>query len=332
MSVVIPCRNQAATIRERIEALRASTYPNIEIVVVDGMSRDGTRAVIQRLMEIDPRIRMVDNPQKLSLFFYNLGALHAGGDYVLYVGTDEAISVDYISILMDAVERRTRIGCTGGDVHQIYDTREGRYIALAMESPFGMGFGSVKTRYNDRYTDVVGVPMFNRDMLAETGPFDETMGEYQVEDMAYRLRLKLRKILYIHAAKATHTVKGNIRTAFWQFVQHGYMRVYVTRKYRKVTTLRHIVPPAVVAWFAIGFPASYYYPGLFTFIYWSAIVYLISGFIMVGDHLSFWKRCNVLFSCVVIHIAYGIGYWLGVFEFMLFRRKEPRLSFQRRLG
>jgi len=48
LSVVIPCYNEVATISQLIDAVRASPYPDKEIIVVDDCSRDGTREKLQR--------------------------------------------------------------------------------------------------------------------------------------------------------------------------------------------------------------------------------------------------------------------------------------------
>lgn len=48
LSIVIPCYNEARTIRTIIDAVRASPYPDKEIIVVDDCSTDGTREVLER--------------------------------------------------------------------------------------------------------------------------------------------------------------------------------------------------------------------------------------------------------------------------------------------
>ena len=52
LSVVIPCYNEAATLRALVDAVRAAPYEPKEIIVVDDCSRDGTRDILER--EIAP--------------------------------------------------------------------------------------------------------------------------------------------------------------------------------------------------------------------------------------------------------------------------------------
>jgi glycosyltransferase involved in cell wall biosynthesis len=57
LSIVIPCYNEAKTIRTLIERVRASPYPSKEIIVVDDCSRDGTRDVLRT--QIEPMVDLI---------------------------------------------------------------------------------------------------------------------------------------------------------------------------------------------------------------------------------------------------------------------------------
>ena len=59
LSVVIPCYNELATIDAIIEAVRASPWSNIEIIIVDDCSKDGTREKLQREIEPSGRVDRV---------------------------------------------------------------------------------------------------------------------------------------------------------------------------------------------------------------------------------------------------------------------------------
>ena len=57
LSVVIPCFNERATIREIVDAVRASPYPDKEIIIVDDCSRDGTREYLKS--DIEPLVSKI---------------------------------------------------------------------------------------------------------------------------------------------------------------------------------------------------------------------------------------------------------------------------------
>jgi len=59
VSVVIPARNEASTIETVARSVLASSYPRLELIVVDDRSTDGTAAIVERLAAQDPRVRLV---------------------------------------------------------------------------------------------------------------------------------------------------------------------------------------------------------------------------------------------------------------------------------
>ena len=81
VSIVVPVRNEASFIERCVEALLAQDYEgDCEVVCVDGLSDDGTRAIIQDLAARDPRVRLVDNPRRITPAALNIGIAEARGD------------------------------------------------------------------------------------------------------------------------------------------------------------------------------------------------------------------------------------------------------------
>src|SRR5689334_19167843 len=103
VSVVIPCRNEAKAIRQTVKAILESEYPEVEVLVVDGMSEDGTREILKQLESEDPRVRMVDNPHRLTPYAFNLGVKNARGEYVQVVGSRNVLAKNYLGLLVTAL-------------------------------------------------------------------------------------------------------------------------------------------------------------------------------------------------------------------------------------
>ncbi|HEX6643544.1 MAG TPA: glycosyltransferase family 2 protein [Gemmatimonadales bacterium] len=59
VSIVIPARNEEATIETVVRSVLATAHRNFEVIVVDDRSTDGTAAIVARLAETDPRLRLV---------------------------------------------------------------------------------------------------------------------------------------------------------------------------------------------------------------------------------------------------------------------------------
>lgn len=87
ISIITVCFNSAATIRDTIDSVLAQTYPDIEYIVVDGASRDGTIDILRGYGE---RIsRFISEPDQGIYDAMNKGIGLATGDYVGIINSDD---------------------------------------------------------------------------------------------------------------------------------------------------------------------------------------------------------------------------------------------------
>lgn len=93
VSVIVPARNEAATITTVITSVLATSYRNVELIVVDDRSTDATADLVRELARGDPRLRLVSGSE-LPPDWYgkpwacHQGALAATGDIVLFTDAD----------------------------------------------------------------------------------------------------------------------------------------------------------------------------------------------------------------------------------------------------
>ena len=93
VSVVIPTRNEAHRLRRCLEGIGLQGQPLLEVIVVDGASTDGTRALVQEFAARDPRIRLVEEPPRPHGTVGRPWAIAAGcdlarGEWVIVVDAD----------------------------------------------------------------------------------------------------------------------------------------------------------------------------------------------------------------------------------------------------
>jgi glycosyltransferase involved in cell wall biosynthesis len=327
VSVVIPCRNERNAIGDCVRSILASDHPSIEVLVVDGMSDDGTRDLV-REMQKDQRVRLIDNPNKLTPYAFNLGILNARGSYIQIVGSRNNLSSSYISTLKKVLDTRPDVACVGGDYQHIYENEATRFLSLAMESKFGVGGSNYRTQTQDCEVDTVGIPLYRREIFNELGLFDENFTRNQDDEFNFRVRQRGDKILYVHAARATYLVRSSFKKAFQQFYQYGYFKVLGNKKHKTLTTTRQIVPAAFVTFWAIWF-ATFWLNEFWRDIGIAvALLYISLGLIAAGKSLSLIDRARVLRACFLMHLAYGIGFLQGILDFVILGR-APRADLQK---
>ena len=86
---MIPAYNAATTLRATLASVRAQTYPNFEIVVVDDGSTDSTAALARAEAEIDPRIRVLTVENGGVAAARNIGIAASSGAFVAPIDFDD---------------------------------------------------------------------------------------------------------------------------------------------------------------------------------------------------------------------------------------------------
>jgi len=173
---VIPACNEAATLEASVRALLRTEYPDVEIVIVEDRSSDGTGALADRLAAEDSRIRVVHVKELPAGWLGKVHALHCGaqaatGAWMLFCDADvhlspralskaiawcESRSLDFLSAL-PAMERATLV--VDAAVAVVLRCLVGGSRAWAVEDP--------------KSTAVFGVGVF---LLVRRSAFDRTEG------------------------------------------------------------------------------------------------------------------------------------------------------------
>jgi len=104
LSVVIPAHNVLPWLGETLESV-LSQQVDLEVIVVDDHSTDGTQEVIRRIAADDPRVRFVDSVTRGGGTARNVGADHARGRYLAFCDGDDLVAPDAYRKLVDSLER-----------------------------------------------------------------------------------------------------------------------------------------------------------------------------------------------------------------------------------
>ncbi len=101
VSVVVPCRNEAKYVGRMLDSILANEYPRerLEVLIVDGLSDDGTRAVISDYASRHPVIRVIDNPHRTTPYALNLGISRSRGTIIMRMDAHTYYPPNYIADL-----------------------------------------------------------------------------------------------------------------------------------------------------------------------------------------------------------------------------------------
>lgn len=323
---VIPCRNEKNYIEECIRAIFSCDLPgNFEIntVVVDGMSNDGTREVVKQLQKEFNQLFLLDNLQQLTPFAFNLGIkAFPNSDFVQIVGARHILSKNYLEQSIAILEQDENVWCVGGKIVNEYINETSAFISKAMSTSFGMGLGNFRTLDKSGFTDTVTSPMYPKWVFDSIGYFDEELVRNQDDDFNFRITKAGGKIYYCNDINLKYYVRGDILQLRKQFFQYGYWKVFVNLKHKTVTTARQLVPPLFVLFILLSTVAGFFINSIFkvaTFVY---LLYFILSVYSVIKLIKQAKEVFVIpFIYPIIHISYGLGYLIGIFHFIFLKRK-----------
>ena len=100
VSVVVPVYNVAGYVADCLESLRRQTYENIEVIVVDDGSVDGSGEICDRFVAIDARFRVIHQSNGGLSSARNTGLDAVRGEYISFVDSDDAVSPIFIEVLL----------------------------------------------------------------------------------------------------------------------------------------------------------------------------------------------------------------------------------------
>lgn len=104
VSVIMPCYNVGKYIRVCMESVLAQTLTDMEILVIDAGSTDGTLEILQEYADKDDRICLVHSDQKSYGYQVNTGIRMARGSYIGIVETDDFIEPDMYRALYECAQ------------------------------------------------------------------------------------------------------------------------------------------------------------------------------------------------------------------------------------
>lgn len=124
VSVIMPAYNAEKTIARAIHSVLQQDYSNIELIVINDGSKDGTEIVSRSIL--DNRLKIVDQ-QNLGLSgARNTGLSHAKGDFIVFVDSDDWVELNYLSLLYESLVENNASLSICGMIRDYPDNRQQR--------------------------------------------------------------------------------------------------------------------------------------------------------------------------------------------------------------
>jgi glycosyltransferase involved in cell wall biosynthesis len=331
VSIIIPCRNERDRIDPCLDSLLTADYPadRLEIIVADGMSDDGTREQVVRYTAAEPRIRLLDNPHRITPTALNLAIASARGDVIMRVDAHNTYPPSYVPALIGWLER------SGADnVGGVCVTVPGgtgimaRAIAVALAHPAGVGNSHFRIGASEpRWVDTVPFGCYRRDVFDRIGLFDEDLIRNQDDELNMRLIRAGGRILLVPDVVTSYHARDSLPKLWRMYYQYGYFKPLVARKLGGIFTWRQLVPSLfVLALVGCALLAALVPIGIWLL----AALVGTYGLVLLAAAANVARRhgprvASAFCAAIpVLHFSYGLGFLRGALDFLVLRRKSVR--------
>ena len=96
ISIIVPLYN----VEECLESIRNQTYTDIEVILVNDGSTDGSKQICERFCQVDSRFRLINQENQGQSVARNRGFKESIGQYIMFVDSDDVINTNVLEVLL----------------------------------------------------------------------------------------------------------------------------------------------------------------------------------------------------------------------------------------
>ncbi|MDD3877221.1 MAG: glycosyltransferase family 2 protein [Bacteroidales bacterium] len=322
VTVVIPARNEEKYIKACIMSIIKGTSSciDLEIIVVDSLSTDKTKIVVNSIINEFPFVKIIENPEKETQFALNKGVRAATKPWVLIAGAHSSFPEAYIETILKSISELNADGAGGSILTDVlHKTNTSVAICKILAHPIGVGNSMFRIgSENPVKVDTVPFGIYKKELFDEVGYYNELLTRNHDMEWSKRLIRAGKRIYLIPKMQCTYyareTFKGlavnNFRNGLWNI-----LTVYVT-KTTKSLSIRHFAPFAFVMSLILPLTASVINPFFSLFSLFFLLMYIsvitFTSFKIERNNTTIYHLILAFFT---IHFAYGMGSIIGLFNF-----------------
>jgi glycosyltransferase involved in cell wall biosynthesis len=242
VTIAMPAYNEERYIEACIASVQAQDYPPqlIEILVADGRSTDRTREILANLAVSDPRIVVIDNPDRLQAAGLNLLVKHATGDVIVRMDVHCEYAPDYVRKCVETLERTGADNVGGAQRAKARSTFQ-RALCAALSSPLGVGGAKYRSPDAEGFVDTVFLGAFRRKVFETVGLWDPKAITNEDAELNQRIlenggQIYLSRDIVVH-----YFPRNSFKTLAKQYFKYGRGRARTLLKLGAFPTRRRLL-------------------------------------------------------------------------------------------
>ncbi|HSV68835.1 MAG TPA: glycosyltransferase family 2 protein [Methylibium sp.] len=328
VSVIAPCRNEREHVVAFCDAIAAQVLPpgvELEVLVADGRSDDGTRDKLLRRAAEDARLRMIDNPGRIVSTGLNRCLAEARGAVIVRMDLHTEYDEDYVAECLAALER-SGADNVGGPWCAEGEGATSDAIAAAFQSRWVAGGARSRDLEYEGRADTVYLGCWPRATFERYGNFDEALVRNQDDEHNLRIVRGGGSVWQSARIVSRYRPRETIGQLFRQQLQYGYWKPFVMRKHGQAAALRQLVPGAFVAALALLGVAALLLPAAATGLAWLGnlyTLYVLAASVAIARKAGWSLLARLPFVIAATHVGYGLGTLRGWYDALRHGRPSP---------
>ena len=333
VSLIVPCYNEELTIGLLLDAILRQTYPveDIQVIIADGQSTDGTRDVIERFSQANPslNIQIVENPNRIIPSGLNAALDHAQGEVIIRLDAHSIPHPDYVEKCLEVIEK-TNAANVGGvwEIKPATDKWAARAIACAASNP--LGAGDARYRFGGTAGEVETVPFgaFQKVWMERVGRFDETLLTNEDYEYNYRIRQSGGSIWYDPSIRSIYFARRDFFSLVKQYFRYGYWKAVMLSRNPASLRWRQALPVLFVfgiiilgllsiwsMWARLLFSG---YLGLYL------VITLLTGIVEAVRNKDIGLVLGFPLALWTMHLSWGFAFIWAILSRVIWRRRGSR--------
>jgi glycosyltransferase involved in cell wall biosynthesis len=317
VTITMPCLNEERFIEACLTSVRRQDYPadRYEVLVADGGSTDATRQIIARMSADDPRVRLIDNPERIQAPAMNKMIRAAKGDVIVRMDVHCEYADDYVSKCIDALEA-TGADNVGGAQRSRSKTFFQRALCAALESPLGVGGAKYRGADYEGFVDTVFLGAFRRRVFETVGLYDPNAITNEDAELNQRIIGAGGKVFLSREVVVHYYPRDSFESLARQYFKYGRGRARTLLKLHKFLSVRPALPFLLVCSGTALLATSFVQP----FTPFALGGYALATFL---EAVRVGRKAGVLAIPVVwgifpvLHASHGLGFGAGLLRYGL---------------
>ena len=319
LSICVVARNEERYLPALLEDIRRQEYPHglTEVVLIDSMSTDGTRRIMEDFRENKgdfSRVTVASNEKGTQASGWNRAITLSQGDVIARIDAHSALTPSYSRLVMAHIAEGENVVGGQRPCRMEKDTPWSRVLLQTENSLFGSSIAKSRRAGEKTYVNSMFHAAYRREVFDKAGLFDERLLRTEDNEMHYRIR------------KANYRLLFDPQIVSYQYARSSFSKM-VRQKYGNgcwigktlfvcpgCISLYHLVPAAFVIGIVLtGLLAAFGF-ALPALLMWGLyLLFALANTVFSAAKSGFYPQTLLMpFLFLILHVAYGAGTFVGL--------------------